>query len=173
MSYQRLLKTSKYCALDKAKKDTKVLNSIESLEVLQIYIKDFMAQGGDFTVGNGSGGKSIYGAKFEDENFIKKHDEPYLLSMANAGPKTNGSQFFITFVKCPWLDGKHVVFGKVKNDQGKKIIDTIHANASSADGKPTAVVTVTNSGVLWKWLNKSWTNIIIKIYIKNNKEVGI
>ncbi len=154
ISYQRQLKTSKYCALDKANKDTKVLNSIESLKVLQVYIKDFMAQGGDFTVGNGTGGKSIYGEKFKDENFKSIHDKPYLLSMANAGPNTNGSQFFITFVKCPWLDGKHVVFGEVKNSEGKKIIDTIHANASSGDGKPKAVVTVTNSGVLWNdWIN--------------------
>ncbi|MCL4166853.1 UNVERIFIED_CONTAM: hypothetical protein GTU68_047220 [Idotea baltica] len=102
-----------------------------------------MAQGGDFTNQNGTGGKSIYGEKFEDENFKIKHTEPYLLSMANAGPGTNGSQFFITFVKTPWLDNKHVVFGKVI--EGKEVVEKLH-KVGSETGKTSKPAKIVNCG---------------------------
>lgn len=108
-------------------------------------IPEFMLQGGDFTNHNGTGGKSIYGAKFPDENFTKKHTRPGLLSMANAGPNTNGSQFFITTVPCPWLDGKHVVFGEVTN--GFDVVKKIESYGTR-NGTTKATVKITNAGEL-------------------------
>ncbi|CAG8954395.1 hypothetical protein HYFRA_00006022 [Hymenoscyphus fraxineus] len=109
-------------------------------------IKQFMIQGGDFTMGNGTGGESIYGAKFGDENFKIKHEKPFLLSMANAGPGTNGSQFFVTTVPTPHLDGKHVVFGEVIS--GKSIIRKIESQPTQAGDKPNKDVTITDCGEL-------------------------
>eukprot|EP00027_Filamoeba_sp_ATCC50430_P003831 CAMPEP_0168555286 /NCGR_PEP_ID=MMETSP0413-20121227/8248_1 /TAXON_ID=136452 /ORGANISM="Filamoeba nolandi, Strain NC-AS-23-1" /LENGTH=172 /DNA_ID=CAMNT_0008586115 /DNA_START=59 /DNA_END=577 /DNA_ORIENTATION=- len=108
-------------------------------------ITEFMCQGGDFTNGNGTGGESIYGTKFEDENFKLKHDTVGLLSMANAGPGTNGSQFFITTVKTPWLDGKHVVFGKVVD--GFDVVKKMEA-VGSQSGKTSKVVKIADCGQL-------------------------
>jgi peptidylprolyl isomerase len=109
-------------------------------------ITNFMIQGGDITQGNGFGGESIYGEKFNDENFSIKHSAVGYLSMANSGPNTNGSQFFITTVATPWLDGKHVVFGKVI--EGIEVIQNIEAVAGSQNGKPRTSVNIINSGEL-------------------------
>ncbi|MFC9244846.1 peptidylprolyl isomerase [Streptomyces sp. NPDC057136] len=110
-------------------------------------IPDFMLQGGDFTRQNGTGGKSIYGEKFADENFTLKHTKPGLLSMANAGPNSNGSQFFITTVVTPWLDGKHVVFGEVADDASMELVRKIESYGSRG-GQTKAEIAVSASGQL-------------------------
>ena len=108
-------------------------------------IPGFMCQGGDIINGDGSGSISIYGDTFGDENFIFSHDQPGLLSMANRGSNTNGSQFFITTADCGWLDGKHVVFGKI--EEGIEVLNAIES-CGAGNGKPKSEIKITDCGVL-------------------------
>jgi peptidyl-prolyl isomerase F (cyclophilin D) len=108
-------------------------------------IPDFMCQGGDITRGDGTGGQSIYGRKFEDENFELKHTGPGILSMANAGPNTNGSQFFICTVKTDWLDGNHCVFGQVV--EGLDVVETLEGYGSRS-GRTSKEIIVADCGEL-------------------------
>ncbi|WP_068266113.1 peptidylprolyl isomerase [Rubripirellula obstinata] len=109
-------------------------------------IPGFMLQGGDFTMGNGMGGESIYGEKFDDESFLYVHDAPGLLSMANAGRNTNGSQFFITTVPTPHLNGKHVVFGRVIG--GMDVVKTIEKQRTGRSDRPVAEIKIVDCGEL-------------------------
>lgn len=129
-------------------------------------IPQFMIQGGDFTNGNGTGGESIYGEKFPDENFTLKHGGPGTLSMANAGPNTNGSQFFICTAQTSWLDGRHVVFGKVV--EGYPIVEKIEAKGSRS-GKTDGVITIRDSGELPMSNTELWCSFPLVVLLHIDK----
>lgn len=111
-------------------------------------INEFMIQGGDFTNGNGTGGESIYGAKFADENFVNQHTGRGILSMANSGPGTNGSQFFICYKDTAWLNGKHVVFGKVVKNL--KFLDKLEAAKTNGQDVPEEEIKIVDCGLVEK-----------------------
>lgn len=109
-------------------------------------IKGFMIQGGDFERGDGTGKYSIYGTQFDDENFTLRHTGPGLLSMANSGPNTNGCQFFITCGKCDWLDGKHVVFGKIIDEESLLVVRKIENTPVGAGNNPKLPISIDQCG---------------------------
>lgn len=137
------LKIFEFYALERSPLQKKKLWYKDS--IFHRVIPQFMIQGGDFTRGNGTGGESIYGSKFADENFILRHSGPGLLSMANSGPNTNGSQFFLTTVETPWLDGKHCVFGAVTN--GMEVLREIESTGSSS-GRTSQEIKIVDCGQL-------------------------
>ncbi len=133
------------CAGDSGKKSSCGKNLSFLNTIFHRIIPGFMIQGGDFTRFNGTGGESIYGSKFQDENFSKRHTGAGDLSMANAGPNTNGSQFFICLEATPWLDGKHTVFGKMVSDEANML--RAIEKVGSQSGAPKSKVTVTGCGL--------------------------
>ena len=127
-----------------------------------------MAQGGDFTLGNGSGGESIYGSKFADESFLRSHDSAGLLSMANSGPNTNGSQFFITFRDTPHLNGRHVVFGKII--AGMDVLSIMEKVATDSNDRPRTSVIISDCGQIGIVTEDTVDKIIGKNKIDSFKE---
>jgi len=127
--------------------DSDLIEATYKNSVFHRIIPNFMVQGGDFENGDGTGGQSIYGPTFPDENFKINFNKPYLLAMANAGPDTNGSQFFVTFKETPWLNGHHVIFGEVI--EGLEIVKMLE-NIGTSSGKPTKEARITIAGELWK-----------------------
>ena len=124
-------------------------------------IPQFMCQGGDITAGNGKGGESIYGAKFADENFTLKHTGPGVLSMANAGPDTNGSQFFLCMVATPWLDGKHVVFGNVTAGLDDVVLKAMQGvgSQSGKTSKPVIIADCGQLGMLYPFVDRAFGSV--------------
>jgi len=133
------------CACDHGKGKLSGINLCYKNTVIHRIIPNFMVQGGDVTHNSGIGGESIYGGKFHDETFEVPHNKRYLISMANAGPNTNGSQFFINTVKVSWLDGKNVAFGVVTG--GTEVIDELEALGTNS-GTPRGKVVIVDSGIL-------------------------